>query len=108
MPSSLPARVPLWWSRLYPETEKAHVCDVCRVRMKTGRGKAWRCKLCDFDLCQSCYEKKVPSPVPCSRDMPPSRPPALIRSAASVPIVAKVVWVLLEGGAGDSRCGDRV
>lgn len=46
-------------SRLYPASMAGHRCDVCRQRIKTEDSKAWRCKLCDFDLCRLCYEKKV-------------------------------------------------
>jgi len=33
-----------------------HTCDLCGQRCKDGR--AFRCKLCDFDLCMICYSKK--------------------------------------------------
>lgn len=47
------------YARLYPSRMPGHRCDVCRQRIKTEDAKAWRCKLCDFDLCRSCYDKKV-------------------------------------------------
>jgi hypothetical protein len=34
----------------------AHWCDLCGQQIKGGR--AYRCKLCDFDLCLHCYSKK--------------------------------------------------
>lgn len=34
----------------------AHWCDLCGQQCKDGR--AYRCKLCDFDLCIICYAKK--------------------------------------------------
>lgn len=34
----------------------AHWCDLCGQQCKNG--KAYRCKLCDFDLCIICYAKK--------------------------------------------------
>lgn len=46
-------------SRLYPRNSPGHWCDVCHERIKSENGKAWRCKLCNFDLCRSCYDKKV-------------------------------------------------
>ncbi len=38
-----------------------HRCDVCGQRIKSSKdnAKAWSCKLCDFDLCQACHNKKV-------------------------------------------------
>ena len=45
--------------RLYPSSTLGHGCDVCQQRMKAKDAKAWRCKVCDFDLCRSCYDKKV-------------------------------------------------
>ena len=33
-----------------------HFCDVCGLRMSDGR--AYRCKLCDFDLCVRCFSRK--------------------------------------------------
>lgn len=47
--------------RLFPAAMPGHRCDVCSLRVKTDT-KAWRCKLCDFDLCRSCYDKKVEWP----------------------------------------------
>lgn len=44
--------------RLHPlRTLTGHYCDVCSQRMK-GAGRSYRCKLCDFDLCKSCFSKK--------------------------------------------------
>lgn len=34
----------------------SHWCDLCHQQCKEGR--AFRCKLCDFDLCMVCYSKK--------------------------------------------------
>jgi hypothetical protein len=34
----------------------AHWCDLCGQQIKDSR--AFRCKLCDFDLCMICYSKK--------------------------------------------------
>eukprot|EP01035_Chromulina_nebulosa_P029305 gene29305-38830_t len=34
----------------------SHWCDLCHQPCKEGR--AFRCKLCDFDLCMVCYSKK--------------------------------------------------
>eukprot|EP01038_Epipyxis_sp_PR26KG_P016156 gene16156-21962_t len=34
----------------------SHWCDLCGQQCKDGR--AFRCKLCDFDLCMVCYSKK--------------------------------------------------
>ncbi|CAN0106637.1 unnamed protein product [Ectocarpus sp. 13 AM-2016] len=45
--------------RLFPGSMAGHRCDMCQQRIKSQDAKAWRCKLCDFDLCRSCYEKKV-------------------------------------------------
>ncbi|CAB1110551.1 ABC [Ectocarpus sp. CCAP 1310/34] len=44
--------------RLFPGSMAGHRCDICQQRIKSQDAKAWRCKLCDFDLCRSCYEKK--------------------------------------------------
>eukprot|EP00903_Cladosiphon_okamuranus_P007815 g7561.t1 len=44
--------------RLFPASIPGHRCDLCSQRIKTNDAKAWRCKLCDFDLCRSCYDKK--------------------------------------------------
>eukprot|EP00903_Cladosiphon_okamuranus_P007814 g7560.t1 len=44
--------------RLYPASIIGHQCDMCSQRIETNDAKAWRCKLCDFDLCRSCYDKK--------------------------------------------------
>ncbi|CAN0128173.1 unnamed protein product, partial [Ectocarpus fasciculatus] len=40
--------------RLYPGSTAGHRCDICQQRIKSQDAKAWRCKLCDFDLCRSC------------------------------------------------------
>ncbi|CAN0469863.1 unnamed protein product, partial [Laminaria digitata] len=45
--------------RLFPATVPGHRCDVCQQRVKAKDGKAWRCRPCDFDLCRSCFDKKV-------------------------------------------------
>mmetsp|Transcript_25777 Transcript_25777/g.38159 ORF Transcript_25777/g.38159 Transcript_25777/m.38159 type:complete len:725 (+) Transcript_25777:119-2293(+) len=37
-------------------TMAGHWCDVCSTQIKDGR--AFRCKLCDFDLCVRCYSRK--------------------------------------------------
>ena len=43
--------------RLHLHTSLAsHWCDLCHQQCKEGR--AFRCKLCDFDLCMVCYSKK--------------------------------------------------
>ena len=34
----------------------AHWCDLCGEQCKEGH--AYRCKLCDFDLCAVCFHKK--------------------------------------------------
>jgi len=34
-----------------------HWCDLCRTRIKGGAG-AFRCKLCDFDMCLKCAKRK--------------------------------------------------
>ena len=33
-----------------------HWCDVCSTRIRDGH--AWRCKLCDFDMCSKCAGRK--------------------------------------------------
>ena len=33
-----------------------HYCDKCSARIDDG--KAYRCKLCDFDLCVKCFTRK--------------------------------------------------
>jgi hypothetical protein len=33
-----------------------HWCDVCSTRIRDGH--AWRCKLCDFDMCSACAGRK--------------------------------------------------
>ena len=32
-----------------------HQCDLCSCRIKSG---AWRCKLCDYDICAKCVARK--------------------------------------------------
>ena len=34
-----------------------HHCDLCSTRIRGPTG-AWRCKLCDFDMCQKCAARK--------------------------------------------------
>ena len=34
-----------------------HWCDLCSVRIKGSDG-AWRCKLCDFDMCRTCASRQ--------------------------------------------------
>jgi len=39
----------------YESSVACHYCDLCSTRIVTG---AWRCKLCDFDLCEKCASRK--------------------------------------------------
>ena len=39
----------------YESSVACHYCDLCSTRIVTG---AWRCKLCDFDLCEKCAVRK--------------------------------------------------
>jgi len=41
---------------VYDGTICRHWCDVCSTPIR--RGGAWRCKLCDFDLCVPCASRK--------------------------------------------------
>lgn len=38
----------------YDNTVAGHFCDLCRARIREG----YRCKQCDFDMCQNCFRKK--------------------------------------------------
>lgn len=37
---------------------KCHHCDVCHETMKGPHFIAYRCRICDFDLCPRCYKSK--------------------------------------------------
>ena len=40
---------------VYDATLSRHWCDLCGTPIR--RGGAWRCKLCDFDLCVPCASR---------------------------------------------------
>ncbi|GMH86452.1 hypothetical protein TrST_g3345 [Triparma strigata] len=41
----------------FESTLAFHWCDLCSVRIN-GKDGAWRCKLCDFDMCTVCAARK--------------------------------------------------
>lgn len=45
---------------LEDRAETVYVCDECAYDSKPGSGEdVWRCKACDFDLCQNCVKKNL-------------------------------------------------